>query len=98
VTGTGRAQLRSRLSYANVTVSLALFVALGGTAVAAVTLPRDSGISLSAVVRKRAGNPTIALRCTRQNHTPGMFLERVDRVAPTHTKIVALEVGSVTGP
>ena len=31
-----------RLSYANVTASLALFVALGGTAAAAVTLPRDS--------------------------------------------------------
>ena len=40
--GTGRARLRSRLSYANVTASLALFVALGGTAAAAVTLPRDS--------------------------------------------------------
>jgi hypothetical protein len=31
-----------RFSYANVTASLALFVALGGTAVAAATLPRDS--------------------------------------------------------
>jgi hypothetical protein len=34
--------LRRRLSYANVTASVALFIALGGTAVAAVTLPRDS--------------------------------------------------------
>ena len=42
VTATGRARPRSRLSYANVTASLALFVALGGTAAAAVTLPRDS--------------------------------------------------------
>ena len=33
---------RDRLSYANVTASLALFVALAGTATAAVTLPRDS--------------------------------------------------------
>jgi hypothetical protein len=33
---------RGRLSYANVTASVALFIALGGTAVAAVTLPRDS--------------------------------------------------------
>ncbi len=32
----------ARLSYANVVASLALFVALGGTAAAAVTLPRDS--------------------------------------------------------
>jgi hypothetical protein len=42
VTGTRGAPLRTRLSYANVTASLALFVALGGTAAAAVTLPRDS--------------------------------------------------------
>jgi hypothetical protein len=35
-------RLRGRLSYANVTASLALFIALGGTGYAAVTLPRDS--------------------------------------------------------
>ena len=33
---------RKHLSYANVVASLALFLALGGVAVAAVTLPRDS--------------------------------------------------------
>lgn len=33
---------RVRLSYANVTATLALFIALGGTAAAAVTLDRDS--------------------------------------------------------
>jgi hypothetical protein len=36
------AQLRSKLSFANVTAILALFVALGGTGYAAVTLPRNS--------------------------------------------------------
>ena len=36
------ARLRSRLTYANVTASLALFIALGGTSYAAITLPRDS--------------------------------------------------------
>lgn len=35
-------RVRARLSYANVTGSLALFIALGGTAAAAVTLDRDS--------------------------------------------------------
>lgn len=35
-------RLRSRLNYANVTASLALFVALGGTSYAAITLPRNS--------------------------------------------------------
>lgn len=39
---TGPRGARARPSYANVTASLALFVALGGTAAAAVTLPRDS--------------------------------------------------------
>jgi hypothetical protein len=35
-------RLRSNLSFANVTALLALFVALGGTGYAAVTLPRNS--------------------------------------------------------
>lgn len=35
-------RLRARLSFANVTSALALFVALGGTSYAAVTLPHDS--------------------------------------------------------
>jgi hypothetical protein len=35
-------RVRPRLSYANVTATLALFVALGGTTYAAATLPRNS--------------------------------------------------------
>ena len=35
-------RLRGRLSYANLTASLALFIALGGTSYAAITLPRNS--------------------------------------------------------
>jgi hypothetical protein len=35
-------RVRGRLSYANVTASLALFIALGGTGYAAVTLPHNS--------------------------------------------------------
>ena len=35
-------RLRARLSYANVTASLALFIALGGTTYAATSLPRNS--------------------------------------------------------
>jgi hypothetical protein len=34
--------LKSRLTYANVTASIALFVALGGSSYAALTLPRNS--------------------------------------------------------
>lgn len=36
------ARVRARLSYANVTASLALFIALGGTTYAATSLPRNS--------------------------------------------------------
>ena len=36
------ARLRGRLTYANVTATLALFIALGGTSYAAITLPRNS--------------------------------------------------------
>ena len=36
------ARLRDRLTYANVTATLALFIALGGTSYAAITLPRNS--------------------------------------------------------
>ncbi len=36
------ARVRARLSYANVTATLALFIALGGTTYAATTLPRNS--------------------------------------------------------
>jgi hypothetical protein len=36
------ARLRSRLSYANVTATVALFIALGGSSYAAITLPRNS--------------------------------------------------------
>lgn len=35
-------RIRSKLTYANTTATLALFVALGGTGYAAITLPRDS--------------------------------------------------------
>ncbi len=44
-------RLRARLSYANVTASLALFVALGGTSYAATRLPRDSVASPQLVNR-----------------------------------------------
>jgi hypothetical protein len=53
----------------------------------------DEDIALSAVVKKAAGNPTIALRCTSQAGSSG-----VDRVIPQDVKMTALEVGAVTGP
>ena len=55
-------RLRERLTFANVTASLALFIALGGTSYAAITLPRNSvganqlrtGSVRSAEIRDRA--------------------------------------------
>jgi hypothetical protein len=50
------ARLRARLSYANITATLALFIALGGTSYAALTLPRNS--VGSAQIRKNAVGPS----------------------------------------
>ena len=44
------ARLRPRLSFANVTSVLALFIALGGTGYAAVTLPRTPVLSTERMV------------------------------------------------
>jgi hypothetical protein len=46
------ARLRARVTYANITATVALFVALGGTSYAALTLPRNS--VGSAQIRKNA--------------------------------------------
>jgi hypothetical protein len=49
----------------------------------------SKNISLGAIVKKRAKNPTVAVRCTSQS---------LDRVIPSLVEISALEVGTVTGP
>ena len=49
-------EIRSKLTYANVCSSLALFVALGGTSYAAITLPRDSvGSNAILAIRRIVG-------------------------------------------
>jgi hypothetical protein len=53
-----------RLSYANVTASLALFVVLGGTGVAAVTLDRDS-VGSPQIRRDAVRSPEIAKDAVR---------------------------------
>jgi hypothetical protein len=58
-----------------------------------VRVREDEDIALSAVVKKGAGNPTVALRCTSQAGSTA-----VDEVIPIDVKLTALEVGSVTGP
>ena len=47
----------------------------------------SENIALSALVSRRANNPLIALRCTRQQG---------DQVTPSFVKITALEVGAAT--
>ena len=54
-------------------------------------------IALSGVVKKPAGDPTIALRCTRQPGTEGVPASG-DVVNTSFVKITALEIGAVTGP
>ena len=46
-------------------------------------------VTLSTVVKKRAGNPTLALRCDSPDGR---------EVIATHAKIIAVEVGDVDGP
>jgi hypothetical protein len=58
--------LKSRLTYANVTASIALFVALGGSSYAALSLPRNSvgtnQIRTGAVGSSEIRNHSVALR------------------------------------
>lgn len=61
------ARLQAKLSYANVVATLALFIALGGTSYAALTLPRDS-VS-SAQIRARAvGSSELRSRAVSSRH------------------------------
>lgn len=53
----------------------------------------DEVINFTAVVRKGARNPTIALRCSSQN-----VLDEPDEVSLSSVKLTGLEVGAVTGP
>lgn len=59
-------RLKSRLTYANVIASVALFVALGGSSYAALSLPRNSvggnQIRTGAVTSRQIHDYTVALR------------------------------------
>ena len=64
------ARLRTRLSFANVVSVIALFVAMGGTSIAALTLARNSvkgkHIAPNAMTRKGEGQGRCSLRISRQ--------------------------------
>ena len=55
------ARLRARMSFANVTSMLALFVALGGTSYAAATLPANS-VGKSQIRSGAVGKSEVAAR------------------------------------
>ena len=55
------ARLSARLTYANITATLALFVALGGTSYAALTLPRNS-VGSSQIRKNAVGSSEIRRR------------------------------------
>jgi hypothetical protein len=57
-------RLRPRISYANVAASVALFVALGGTAAAVTTLPRDS-VGSPQIQKDAVRSPEIAKDAVR---------------------------------
>jgi len=62
-------RVRRRLSFANVTSALALFVALGGTSYTTITLPDDS--VGSAQIRPHAvGNSELSPNSVRSTRTP----------------------------
>jgi hypothetical protein len=58
------ARLRGRLTYANVTASLALFIALGGSSYAAITLPRNS-VGAKQIRAKAVGGAEIRNKSVR---------------------------------
>ena len=60
------ARVRARLTYANVTATLALFIALGGTTYAAAKLPRNSvgsaQLRAKSVTSSKIRDRSVALR------------------------------------
>ena len=81
---------RKQLSYANVVASLALVLALGGTAWAAVTLPRDSVASKQ--IRKDAvRSPEIRAEAVRSSEIQDEGIRLADIAAGARTALEGAE-------
>jgi hypothetical protein len=80
---------RRRLSFSNVTSAIALFVALGGTSYAAVTLPRNSvgssQIRTSAVKKSEIGNRAVGRSEILHNGVDRSEIRR-DAVGPSELR------------
>lgn len=77
----------SRFSYANVTASLALFVALSGTAVAAATLPRDS-VGSAQISADAVRSPEISSDAVRSSEISDGGIKLADVAAGARSDLV----------
>jgi hypothetical protein len=72
--------IRSRLSFANLVSLMALFVALGGTTYAAVTLPNDS-VGIKQIKKNAVGGSEIRKNAVRSGEVRNGSLRRSDFAA-----------------
>jgi hypothetical protein len=72
--------IRSHLSFANLVSLMALFVALGGTTYAAVTLPNDS-VGIKQIKKNAVGISEIRKNAVRSGEVRNRSLRRVDFAA-----------------
>lgn len=87
-----RSWISNHLSYANVTATIALFVALGGTAFAAISLPADS----VGTAQLAPGSVTAAKLHAGAAPRTTMFISRIDAVPAGATDFGPVS-GSATG-
>jgi hypothetical protein len=92
---TALARIRARLTYANVAASLAVILALGGTATAAITLPNNS-VGSAQIQADAVGAREIATDAVRaaEIRANGVGSEEIDSNAVGSTEIAANAVGS----
>jgi hypothetical protein len=72
-----RAMIRNRLTYANVIATLALFIALGGTGYAALSLPRDS-VGARQIRTRAVGHSELGRNAVRSDNVADASLEAAD--------------------
>jgi hypothetical protein len=93
-------RLRARLTYANVTASLALFVALGGGAYAAATLPKNSvgtpQLKNNAVTAKKVKNGAVTKTKIGKNAVDGSKVKDASLTGADINLATLPKVGSAT--
>jgi hypothetical protein len=80
------ARLRGRVTYANVTATAALFVALGGTSYAALTLPRNS-VGSSQIRKNAVGASEIRARAVGSSEIRNGAIKLGDISIATRTSL-----------